>query len=449
MIGVPLTLGPLKADGFAVSRSGVRWLREDGHICRANEIIGFCNIALERVGGFRPGSQPFADERELQVAFAPRVGGRLQIVNNSSLGGYLDIVGAHGWDPETVIAHIEPVAGSDPSSDSNASALRLLMLAGRRMSDLADVHSGLLPGWHRRARAWWGDGSGDMSTLLSLGLCDATSVVKGSQSAFTEMFEATSDPMHVVYVPDHPIVPCAPVLTSQLIRTDEQYEAIVTDMMRGLTNRGQVPAADDLLFAGAFLSAFRQSPIRDAYDVLTPGGLRKLGPANAILLSLSAEGGAMLRHKNLGYEILILQHHQSAAGPAVRAWLRSAFEPFKRTVDDIRRDYLRLLDAIGEATGAHILIMNRMSTSGHEDITNYASFDHPMSETLANIASKELNLMLYDLAERRDCSIVDLDAIAAELGGSEHLPDGIHQSGTMSSVMRAEILHLLATLSAK
>lgn len=449
MIGAPLTLGSLETDGFAISRSGVRWLCEDGHVCRPNEVIAFCNVVLERLGGFRRGSQPFADERELQIAFAPRIGGRLRIVSSSSLGGYLDIVGVHNWDPDTVIAYIEPAADSDPSSGSSASDLRLLMLAGRRMSDLADVHSGLLPGWHRRARAWWGDGSGDMSTLLSLGLCDATGVVKGNRSAFTEMFEATLDPTHIVYIPDHPIAPCAPVLTSQLARTDDQYQAIVADMMRGLTNRGMVPAADDLLFAGAFLSALRHSPIRDTYDVLTRGGLRKLGPAKAILLSLSAESASTLRHKDLGYEILILQHHQSAAGPAVRAWLRSAFEPVKRTVDDIRRDYLRLLDAIGEATGARILIMNRMSTSGHEDISNYAPFDYPMSETLANIASKELNLMLYDLAEECDFSIVDVDAIAAEFGGAEHVPDGIHQSGTMSSIMRAEILHILATPSVR
>jgi hypothetical protein len=69
-----------------------------------------------------------------------------------------------------------------------------------------------------------------------------------------------------------------------------------------------------------------------------------------------------------------------------------------------------------------------------------------MGETLANIASKELNLMLHDLADECDFSIIDVDAIAADLGGSNHLPDGIHQSGAMQSVVRAEILHILHEL---
>ena len=84
-----------------------------------------------------------------------------------------------------------------------------------------------------------------------------------------------------------------------------------------------------------------------------------------------------------------------------------------------------------------------MSTSGYEDIPSYSSFDAPMRETLENIAAKEMNLMLHDLADECDFSIVDVDAIAAELGGAQHLPDGIHHSGTMQAVLRSEIFHVL------
>jgi hypothetical protein len=87
-----------------------------------------------------------------------------------------------------------------------------------------------------------------------------------------------------------------------------------------------------------------------------------------------------------------------------------------------------------------------MSTSGHEDISNYASFDAPMSGTLSSIAAKEHNLMLHDLAENRDLAIIDVDAIAADLGGAEHLPDGIHQSGLIQAALRVEILHALEDL---
>ena len=84
-----------------------------------------------------------------------------------------------------------------------------------------------------------------------------------------------------------------------------------------------------------------------------------------------------------------------------------------------------------------------MSTSGYEDILSYASFDLPMRETLENIAAKEMNLMLHDLSDNCDFSIVDVDAVAAELGGAQHLPDGIHHSAAMQAVLRSEIFHVL------
>ena len=152
---------------------------------------------------------------------------------------------------------------------------------------------------------------------------------------------------------------------------------------------------------------------------------------------------SILRHKQLGYSVQMLRHRQTATGPAIRSWLDSAFEPVKRTIDDIKRDYRQLIDTITEQTGARVLILNRMSTSGFEDITSYSSFDAPLGDTLENISAKEMNLMLHDLADDRDFSIDDVDAIAAYLGGAENLPDGIHHSAEMQSLVRSEIIHIL------
>jgi hypothetical protein len=54
--------------------------------------------------------------------------------------------------------------------------------------------------------------------------------------------------------------------------------------------------------------------------------------------------------------------------------------------------------------------------------------------------------MLHDIVEHRDLVIIDVDAIAADLGGAEHLPDGIHQSGPLQTALRFEILHALEDL---
>jgi hypothetical protein len=279
--------------------------------------------------------------------------------------------------------------------------------------------------------------------MLCLGICDAEGPVRGDQAAFLDMFEDTTDPTHMIAVQDRPVTPCAPCLFDQFTRSAASYQAITDDIMRAFLSGRVRVTSDDWLFIGALLAALESSPMRETYDLLTPTGLRKGGRPASILLSLNAEGPSILRHKTLGYNLHILRIYQPAAGPAVRAWLASAFEPVKRSIDDIRSDYRKLFDAVCSETNARFLVLNRMSTSGNEDISTYAPFDHPMSDTLANIASKELNLMLHDLAEERDFSIIDVDAIAAELGGSDHLPDGVHQSGTMQSQVRAEIMHAL------
>ena len=88
--------------------------------------------------------------------------------------------------------------------------------------------------------------------------------------------------------------------------------------------------------------------------------------------------------------------------------------------------------------------MNGMSTSGHEDVFNYSPFDQPMRDVLKTRNMKEMNLMLQDLSRECDVSIVDTDAIAADLGAEAHLPDGVHQSGPLQAEIRQEIIHLLA-----
>lgn len=445
MIELPLRLGPLCADGYNISRSGIRWLIQPGQYCRVNQIFAYCNISLEPTGIRMSGPPPFAEEMELQVAFAARAAGRILGGAGAERGGYLSIRSVDVWDAGAVIAYIE--AEAEP--DVDLERLRLLMLAGRRMTGLADVHTGLLPGWHGRTRGWWCD-EGEMPvSLLSLGICDATGVVIGEQCAFVEMFEAATAPTQMVFVPDHPLAPAAPVLLDQLERKPAQFQAIAADMHRFLSDSTLAPTADDWMVSGALLSVLQRSPIQDSYSLLTPSGTVRTEPADAVLLSLSSEPQSILRHKSLGYHVQILRHHQAAAGPVFRAWLGSAFETVKRSIDDIHSDYLRLLDAMQAATGARALVINRMSTSGYEDISSYSLFDAPMSGTLSSIAAKELNLMLHDIAEHRDLVIIDVDAIAADLGGAEHLPDGIHQSGPIQAALRVEILHALEDLRPK
>jgi hypothetical protein len=443
---IPLRLGSLRAEGYEIHRSGVRWLCEPGQPCRANQVVAYFNLSIRSARPGHNGPMPFAEERELQVACAPRADGRLTFDSASAPGGYHSILGFNEWDADTVLGHLE-VDGPAAGLVEDIGRLRLLMLAGRRMTPLADVLSGLLAGWHGRSRAWWFEG-GAPTTLLSMGICDVTGVVLGEAGAFLEMFRSEEAPSQFVSIPDHPIAPAAAVLFDQLERTPAQFASISSDMHAGFFQAPVVPNAEDWMFVGTLLSTMQRCPIRDTYEVMTDTGLTRSAPADALFLSLTAEPLDILRHKKLGYRLNILRHYQIAAGPAVRSWLATAFEPVRRTISDIKSDFENLVGAVDKATGAHVIILNRMSTSGDENISTYAPFDAPMSGTLANIASKELNLMLHDVAANRNVSIIDVDAIAADMGGSEHLPDGVHQSRAIQEALRQEVLHVTKGLRA-
>jgi hypothetical protein len=434
----PLSIGPLSAVGHKILRSGIRWLCKDGQHCSANEVIGYCNVSLERTSGRYLGPSPFHDEMEIQVCFAARIDGHIHFVDGAGLGGYLDIRESVSWEGDTVIGEIE--ADASLEGIETPGDLRLLILAGRRMTPLADVHSGLLPGWLGRSRAWWSNEDETPLTLLSLGICDATSLVLGDRCAFLELFAAMPFAAHISFIPDHPIAPAVPVLLDQLRRTSSDLNAIAADIRGFMSSFATPPTADDWIFVGTLLSVMGRNPIEDRYSVFTGSGMTMLEPAQAILLSLSAEPNTILRHRSLGFHLHIMRHHQAAAGPAARAWLAASFDMIKRSTSDIGRDYETLIDLVGEKTGAKIVVLNRMSTSGHEDISNYSPFDAPMSDTLANVGSKEQNLTLHEISERRELFIIDVDAAAAELGGAHHLPDGIHQSGAMQARLRDDLI---------
>ncbi len=445
MTSIELHLGPLHAAGYNILRSGVRWLFDSGHYCRPNQIFAYCNITLEPASGRLSGPPPFAEELELQIAFASRIGGRVSANASTARGGYLSVRTVDVWDPDTVVASIEPdPEAGDPVGDP--SRLRLLALAGRRMTDLAVTHSGLLPGWHGRSRGWWCEAGETPVTLLSLGVCDAAGLVQGEDCAFSDMFEATQTAAQMVYIPDHPLAPATPLLLDQLQRTPAQFDAIAADLKGFFERSTTPPTPNDLIFAGTVLSVMQRNPIRDGYSIFSANGLARLGPADAVLLSLAVEPNSILRHRKLGYPIHIMRHHQAAAGPAFKAWLTESFEPVRRSVDDLKRDYETLIDKIARTTGGRVIILNRMSTSGYEDVSSYLPFDAPMSETLSLVAAKEWNLMLEDIADERDLDIVDVDAIAADIGGGEHLPDSIHQSGLMQTLLRREVLNYLGNL---
>lgn len=407
-------------------------------MCRAGEVVAFCTIGLQNKPERRGQAHPFPEETyDLQLTFAPSRAGVLHIRPSASLGGYMDQLHSFArWDADEVEAELEIPAGS-----GDAPHWLLGGAAGRRVTNLAEDRSGLLTGWHNRARAWHAESSGHLS-LLSLGICEQTGIFRGERNGFFELLADAPAPLHAIYIGDEMLVPCALTLTEQLARSDADNAGIAADMTRGLVDTSMPITPADLLFMGGAMAALTRRPMADRFNLLTRSGLQS-GGVDAAVLSVHSEPGTLLRHKRLGYHAYWHRFRVMNAGPAVREWLQVAFEPVKRSINDKARDLIALRKAAGAVGVQHLLVLNAMSSSGLEDIVSYQPFQGRLGDQIGTISAKETNLMLHDLADSADISLIDADAIAAAMGGRAHLPDGVHQSGPMQSELRHEILHVL------
>lgn len=446
---VPLRLGPLAAPDAVVVRSGMRWLCDDGHLCRPGEAVAYCNVGLRSTGDWTGRAAYFYDEwQDVQAVFAPRLAGQFRRSEASSRGGFLDRLDFFQvWAPDFVLGHLEAVEGPHRPLPGAPDELDVFMVAGRRQAEITEGRQSLLTGWHDRTRGWRAEGGGSMGSVLSLGVCEMSGVMCGERSAFLELFEAIGGPAHAVHRELEPLAPSALLLTEQITRTPAQYDAIADDLI-GFLARSSPPAAPaEWIFAGALLNGLKSAPLTDIYDVLQRDGPRRTGVVDAVMLSVAADGANYYVHRRLGYTISMHGFRVDRAGPAISAWLRENFEKRHRGVDDMARDLAGLFAAIRAASATpmprHILMLNRMSSSGEDDVQSYMPFDKPLGDTLANIRRKDINLVLPDLAREYDVAIVDVDAIAAELGGQRNLPDSIHASGLLQAEVRGEVLHIL------
>jgi hypothetical protein len=427
----------------------MRWLREDGDHFRAGEAFAYCNIGLIPIRGEpRQIAQPFLEENDdLQVVFASRIAGRIHRSEVSSRGGFLDQLDLFQfWAPDFVLGHLERAENAGPALPGPEDELELLMMTGRRQAQISESRHGLLTGWHNRYRAWRTRDEAPLGSVLGLGICEMAGVMRGESSAFLEMFEAISGPAHAILSEQEPTLPCARILIEQTMRTKAQYDEIAADLIGYFAGVGSRVEPSEWIFVASLLQTLRRAPLAETYDILSRTSLHHTGPADAVLLSAHAESLLLLRHRRLGYAVRIHSHRLGRPVPNAEAWLKENFERVDCTLDDIARDYrdlIGMIRAAPERFPRNLMILNRMSSTGEEDLQNYMGFDAPMSSALASIYAQDLNLILHDLAREPEVAIVDVDAIAADMGGQRNMPDGVHSSGALQSEVLGEILHVL------
>ncbi|HEY5263474.1 MAG TPA: hypothetical protein VIJ37_00665 [Steroidobacteraceae bacterium] len=448
-----LRMPPLSAAPLRLRRSGLRWLRRSGDLLAAREPVAACYVRLSgSCGDGRP--LPLAEEQnDIQVVLAPNTACSVNYQDSLSSGGYQDMVEGGDWDAGTVIASSESAGGSD--------TLLPLVLVGRRGFENGEGRGALLAGWHEKVRgSWEGEGEGEFGTVLALGTCEQTGIFRGEDMAFLSWFACAPGPAQIVAVSDERCVHSSAVLLQHVRRTPAEAKAITEAVYSWIGERigraepdsfpafqpeaahgilqGRWPIAQDLLYALHLLAeAVGTSPILERSEVFARRGIVEVGPPNAIALTLGSEFAPHFRHRRTGW---ILAIHGFRFGPFIGSglieWLRRDFDRMPRTVEDSQRDLASLADEVRTRTGGSLIIQNLIASCAVDRVSNYAWLGDAYAESVL-VLCNEANLMLSDLTRRPGISMVDSDAMAAELG-VKHCPDRFHASRNLIDVQRAE-----------
>jgi hypothetical protein len=437
-----LTLGPIAIDEHTVWRSDLRWELPTGAQCKAGQVLAYCNITIQRRGQ-REVSKIFTGEkRDTQIALLAPQAGRLRQCKTLSRGGFHDFFAMTVWTDEAFAVIETPTDAPDTNRPAD-----LVLLAGQRITEMAEVRSGLLTGWHERARASR-IGTQAVGTLLAAGICDMDSALRGPSRAMVEFVTAAPKPVQLISLPDTCLVPCARVLFEQLSRSVQQNAAISADMMQGLINSPMPLQPKDLIFAGTLLGSMTKSPLTETVDTITYTGIHQTKRPDALLISIKSENARMFRHRRLGYTLAFHGYRLKEAGVAFHHWLKLNFEQVARNPQTIAHDYQTLIQALQtQLPKLQLMVANASSTPSDDDHHNYMGMDAQTMGSIVNVRARSQNTMLLQLARAHGFAVVDLDAVVARLGSHQHLIDAVHGDATLEAATRAEVLATAARLA--
>jgi hypothetical protein len=236
-------------------------------------------------------------------------------------------------------------------------------------------------------------------------------------------------------------VPSAKVITEQIRRTPEERESLVASLRGFIAGEEGTSRMQGWFFAAALANALGASPATTGHDVLSRAGLSEAGPPDAILLTARAETGLTMRHRESGCTFSFHGYRLHDAGPAFNRWLQANCDVVRKSAADILQDYEELIRTLRERNPrAQLLVSNITSTSGEDEVQCYAGLESPPKSVIA----KEANLICATLAQRHDVAVLDIDAIAADVGIARHSRGGLHHDGVMGAAIREELVRVLA-----
>lgn len=170
------------------------------------------------------------------------------------------------------------------------------------------------------------------------------------------------------------------------------------------------------------------SPIEPVFEPCE--GIRSLEEALASPASDPGPGGTSLR--DLSPQVVVLSLDADLAS-SDRAWGSREADEFERSMQNVIR-------TIKESPGSHVIILNASSLDPEDHVSDYYGLDRePLSLT-----AHRLNLAVMHLSSSEGISIVDVDRLVAEIGGSRSVQGFQEFSAEACDAIVAELVRVIA-----
>ena len=415
-MSLPVTLSLACPKNWQQFRSSFTWLVADGARCISGQALARCifNFIATPVNSAWPDLQ-----NSLQIVVVATCDGIVRHAAGSSQGGWRDLFESRAYEAGEVIGEIIPDAAGTVSANI------CLMINSQRMTSLVDDRESLWSGWHYRQRIWRLGAAPPQRTLLALGICELTHALRGADHAFSEMLSRFTEPVQLVTRDDVPLVTSARIALEQLTRTEEEGALIWNDLQKGLIESGGALTPDDWMVAGSLGRMLTDRAIVEGFPVLSAQGITQSAPADCVVMSMLAESPIQLRHKRLGYHMHMHRWLYFRLPQSMQLWIQQNFEQVRISLEELERDYVALCERL-RSNGRRLCLLNNIASHRSERIERYFHFEGRLEDQLASFRNLSLNLMADRLVAREGLQVVDVDALAAELGIWEQSPDRMH-----------------------
>ncbi len=159
-------------------------------------------------------------------------------------------------------------------------------------------------------------------------------------------------------------------------------------------------------------------------------GMRVFEEALASPVSGSGPGGTALRDLSPHVVVLSLDADLAASDRTWGSQKADEFEESMRTV----------IQSIKKSTGSHVIVLNASSLDPKDHVSDYHGLDRePLS-----LAAHRFNLAVMHLSSQEGISIVDVDRLVAEIGGSRSVQGFQNFSAEACEAIVAELVRVVA-----